>query len=69
MEEEHHEARVSKLENFALRFERVSKFEEVTFPDCRDPITLEKDRFPLYAKALKIVFPFWQEISYDNDSI
>lgn len=50
MEEEHHEARVSKLENFALRFERVSKFEEVTFPDCRDPITLGKDRFPLYAK-------------------
>lgn len=50
MEEEHHEARVSKLENFALRFERVTKFEEVTFPDCRDPITLRKGHFPFYAK-------------------
>lgn len=50
MEEEHHEARVSKLGNFVLRFERVTKFEEVTFPDCRDPITLGKDYFPLYAK-------------------
>lgn len=56
MEEEHHEARVSKLENFALRFERVSKFEEVTFPDCRDPITLGR----------KTVFHSMQNLSSEN---